>query len=187
MRLAHSPRMSAPSFGAGCCGDRWHGHARSSSGTAGNHDTAGSGSGNPSCSRSGSTNIPQDGRLEGSGRKRISDDRRQQTSAEDSRLTILYIGKSVHERQPHQALRRRICHQHIQERVQQDLLLDANTQALTSEKTNSCWGMEGIRFTPAEGSTSAQSAPCSRRKDPRIRLWAASEPPGETDRTWRTS
>lgn len=113
-----------------------------------------------------------------------------QTSADtsdDSCLTILYIGKTVHERQPHQALRRRICHQHVQKRVQQDLLLDANTQVLMLEKTNSYLGMEGIDFIPAEGSTSAQSAPCSRRKDPRIRLWAASEPPGETDRTWQTS
>lgn len=78
MRLASSPRTSAPSSGAGCCGDRWHDRARSSSGTAGNHDTAGSGSGNPSCSRSGSMNIPQDGRLGRHERKSISDQRRHQ-------------------------------------------------------------------------------------------------------------
>lgn len=77
MRRASSPRTSAPSSGAGCCGDRWHGRARSSSGTAGNHDTAGSGSGNPSCSRSGSMNIPQDGRLGGHERKGTSDRRHQ--------------------------------------------------------------------------------------------------------------
>lgn len=102
-------------------------------------------------------------------------------------LTILYIGKSVHERQPHQALRRRICHQHIQEGVQRDLLLEANTPALMLEKTNSCSRMEEISFILAAGSRSAQSAPCSQRRGPRIRLWAASEPPGETDRTWQTS
>lgn len=77
MRLASSPRTSAPSSGAGCCGDRWHDRARSSSGTAGNHDTAGSGTGNPSCSRSGSMNIPQDGRLGRHERKSISDQRHQ--------------------------------------------------------------------------------------------------------------
>lgn len=54
---------------------------------------------------------------------------------DDSSLTILYVGESVHERQPHQALRGRICHQHIQERVQQDLLLDANTNALKCGQT----------------------------------------------------
>lgn len=108
-------------------------------------------------------------------------------SREDSCLTILYVGKSVHERQPHQALRRRICHEHIQERVQQDLLLDANTQVLMLDKTNSCLGMDGVHSIPAEGSTSAQSAPCSRRKAPQIQLWAASEPPGGAGRTWQTS
>lgn len=61
-------------------------------------------------------------------------------------LTILYVGKSVHERQPHQALRRRVCHQHVQERVQQDLLLDANTQVLVLEKTTSCFGDGGDEF-----------------------------------------
>lgn len=54
-------------------------------------------------------------------------------ASDGSCLTILYIGESVHERQPHQALRRRICHQHVQEGVQQDLLLDANTGAYVRE------------------------------------------------------
>lgn len=102
-------------------------------------------------------------------------------------LTILYVGESVHERQPHEALRGRICHQHIQEGVQQDLLLDANTNVLTLEWTNSRWGTEEIELRPAEGSRSAPSAPCSRRKDPQTQLWAASAPPGETDQTWQIS
>lgn len=75
-------------------------------------------------------NIPQDGRL---GRHERKEHFRSETSADtidDSSLTILYVGESVHERQPHEALRGRICHQHIQERVQQDLLLDANTNVL---------------------------------------------------------
>lgn len=66
-------------------------------------------------------------------------------AADDSCLTILYVGKSVHERQPHQALGRRVCHQHVQEGVQQDLLLDANTQVPVLEQTSSCLGMEGIK------------------------------------------
>lgn len=57
------PRMSAPSSGAGCCEARWRGRARNSSGTAGSRDTAGTGTGNPSCSHSGNKNIPPDGRL----------------------------------------------------------------------------------------------------------------------------
>lgn len=63
--FATLPRMSAPSSGAGCCGDRWHGHARSSSDRADSHDTVGTDTGNPSCSRSGNKNIPPDGRLGG--------------------------------------------------------------------------------------------------------------------------
>lgn len=65
---------------------------------------------------------------------------RSETSADtidESSLTILYVGESVHERQPHEALRGGICHQHIQERVQQDLLLDANTNALKCGHTRS--------------------------------------------------
>lgn len=57
------PRTSAPSSGAGCCEARWRGRARSSSGTAGSRGTAGTGTGNPSCSHSGNRNIPPDGRL----------------------------------------------------------------------------------------------------------------------------
>ena len=70
------------------------------------------------------------------GRRWGGEDFRCQTPADASDgscLTILYIGESVHERQPHQALRRRICHQHVQEGVQQDLLLDANTGAYVRE------------------------------------------------------
>lgn len=58
------PMRSAPSSGAGCYGDRWHGHARSSSGKAGSRGTADICSENPSCSRSGSRSIPPDGRLD---------------------------------------------------------------------------------------------------------------------------
>lgn len=58
------PKMSAPSSGAGCYGDHWHGRARSSSDKAGSHGTAGTDTGNPSCSRSGNMNIPPDGRLD---------------------------------------------------------------------------------------------------------------------------
>ncbi len=57
------PKMNAPSSGAGCYGDHWHGHARSSSDKAGSHGTVGTDTGNPSCSRSGNMNIPQDERL----------------------------------------------------------------------------------------------------------------------------
>lgn len=58
------PTRSAPSSGAGCYGDRWHGRARSSSGKAGSRGTADICSENPSCSRSGSRSIPLDGRLD---------------------------------------------------------------------------------------------------------------------------
>lgn len=57
------PMRSAPSSGAGCYGDRWHGRARSSSDTAGIRGTAGTDNGNPSCSRCGSTSTRPGGRL----------------------------------------------------------------------------------------------------------------------------
>ena len=47
--------------------------------------------------------------------------------SESPDLTIFNISKSVHEGQPYEALRWRICHQHIQKGVQHDLLLDTNT------------------------------------------------------------
>lgn len=77
------PTTSAPSSGAGCYGDHWHGRARSSSDKAGSHGTVGTDSGNPSCSRSGNMNIPPDGRLSG--------DKKTGSSAGDvtSRLTPL--------------------------------------------------------------------------------------------------
>lgn len=57
------PMTCTLSFGAGCCGNRWHGLSRSSPDRAGNCGIAGSGSGTPSCSRCGSRNTQQDGRL----------------------------------------------------------------------------------------------------------------------------
>lgn len=57
------PMTCTLSFGAGCCGNRWHGPSRSSPDRAGNCDTAGSGSETPSCSRCGSRNTRRDGRL----------------------------------------------------------------------------------------------------------------------------
>ncbi|MEQ2268357.1 hypothetical protein XENORESO_021476 [Xenotaenia resolanae] len=62
-QIARLPRMSAPSFGVGYYGGRWHGRARSSSGKAGSHGTVGTGTENPSCSHSGNKNILPDGRL----------------------------------------------------------------------------------------------------------------------------
>lgn len=58
------PMTCTLSFGAGCCGNRWHGPSRSSPDRAGNCDTAGSGSETPSCSRCGSTNTRRGGRLQ---------------------------------------------------------------------------------------------------------------------------
>uniref|UniRef100_A0A3B3I2M2 Uncharacterized protein n=1 Tax=Oryzias latipes TaxID=8090 RepID=A0A3B3I2M2_ORYLA len=58
-----SPKTSVPSSGAGCCGGHWRGRARSSSDTAGNCGTAGTGTGNPSCSHSDSKNTRPGGRL----------------------------------------------------------------------------------------------------------------------------
>ena len=58
------PKRSAPSFDAGCYGDRWHGHARSSFDRVGSHGTVGTGNGTPSYFHSGNKNIPRDGRLE---------------------------------------------------------------------------------------------------------------------------
>lgn len=57
------PMTCTLSFGAGCCGNRWHGLSRSSPDRAGNCDTAGSGSETPSCSRCGSRNTRRGGRL----------------------------------------------------------------------------------------------------------------------------
>lgn len=57
------PMTCTLSFGAGCCGNRWHGPSRSSPDRAGNCDTAGSGSETPSCSRCGSRNTRRGGRL----------------------------------------------------------------------------------------------------------------------------
>lgn len=57
------PMTCTLSFGAGCCGNRWHGPSRSSPDRAGNCDTAGSGSETPSCSRCGSRNTQRGGRL----------------------------------------------------------------------------------------------------------------------------
>lgn len=57
------PMTCTLSFGAGCCGNRWHGLSRSSPDRAGNCGIAGSGSGTPSCSRCGSRNTQRDGRL----------------------------------------------------------------------------------------------------------------------------
>lgn len=67
------PKRNAPSSDAGCCEDHWHGHAKNSFDRAGSCGTAGIGTGNPSCSRTGNTNIPRDGRLGGDeeGRKKI--------------------------------------------------------------------------------------------------------------------
>lgn len=64
------PMTCTLSFGAGCCGNRWHGPSRSSPDRAGNCDTAGSGSETPSCSRCGSRNTRRGGRL--CGRKKWS-------------------------------------------------------------------------------------------------------------------
>lgn len=61
------PKRNAPSSGAGCCEDHWHGHAKNSFDRAGSCGTAGTGTGSPSCSRTGSRNTPQDGRLGGDG------------------------------------------------------------------------------------------------------------------------
>jgi len=57
------PMTCTLSFGAGCCGNRWHGPSKSSLDRAGNCDTAGSGSETPSCSRCGSRNTRRGGRL----------------------------------------------------------------------------------------------------------------------------
>lgn len=57
------PMTCTLSFGAGCCGNRWHGPSRSSPDRAGNCDTAGSGSETPSCSHCGSRNTRRGGRL----------------------------------------------------------------------------------------------------------------------------
>ena len=59
------PKRNAPSSGAGCCEGHWHGLAKSSFGRVGSCGTAGTGTGNPSCSRSGNRSTPQGGRLEG--------------------------------------------------------------------------------------------------------------------------
>lgn len=107
-------------------------------------------------------------------------------------LTVFNIGKSVHEGQPHKALRGRICHQHIQKRVQHNLLLESRrTHARTALKkqrpeVRRTDGKSGSAL-PAGGSTSALSAPCSRRRVLRKRPWAASAPPGGTGRTLQTS
>lgn len=57
------PMKSVPSSGAGCYGDHWRVHAKSSSGKADSRGTAGIDSEIPSCSHSGSMSIQQDGRL----------------------------------------------------------------------------------------------------------------------------
>lgn len=59
-------------------------------------------------------------------------------------LTIFNISKSVHEGKPYETLRGRICHQHIQKRVQHDLLLETNTHMHVLNR--SCqWLEEGGR------------------------------------------
>lgn len=116
-----------------------------------------------------------------------------ETHNTDSRagLTIFNISKSVHKGQPHEALRGGVCHQHIQKRVQHDLLLETkHTQVQVLEK---CSGWLDVRsrqdqqHRPAGGSTSAPSAPCSRTRGPRTRPWGASAPPAGTGRTLQTS
>lgn len=64
------PKRNAPSSDAGCYEDHLHGHAKNSFDRAGSCGTAGIGTGNPSCSHTGNTNIPQDGRLGGDGEGR---------------------------------------------------------------------------------------------------------------------
>lgn len=59
--------MNAPSSDAGCYEDHLHGRAKNSFDRAGSCGTAGIGTGSPSCSHTGSMNIPQDGRLSGDG------------------------------------------------------------------------------------------------------------------------
>lgn len=59
------PMTCILSFGAGCYGNHWHVPSRSNLDRAGNCDTAGIDSEIPSCSRYGSRNTQQGGRLQG--------------------------------------------------------------------------------------------------------------------------
>lgn len=69
-----------------------------------------------------------------------------ETHNTDSRagLTIFNISKSVHKGQPHEALRGGVCHQHIQKRVQHDLLLETkHTQVQVLEKCSGWLDVSG--------------------------------------------
>lgn len=69
------------------------------------------------------------------------------TAVESRGLTIFNISKSVHEWQPYEALRGRICHQHVQKRVQHDLLLDTNPYIQTRIKKQTNKRVNSYRFS----------------------------------------